>query len=110
MSTVTNISNITIGENTVIISLDRYNKLCIAEDKVKNNTVYTKTNFSWGNSKQDNVFTNSKAVKELTKDLLESRKYSLDIEKEKEVLLLQVQIQDTSWKRIFKLIQLKFKK
>ena len=42
-----NVSNITISENTVIISLVRYTGLLESEKKVKENTVYTKIHGGW---------------------------------------------------------------
>ena len=80
------ISNITIVENTVIISLDRHNELLENEKKIKKNTVNTKTSWGWSYS-NEKVFTNDEAVKELSKDLIESREETKKLEREKDALM-----------------------
>ena len=112
MNKVIKISNITVVENTVVISLDRYNELVSKEKKVNENTVYTKRSWGWSTS-DENVFTNDEAVKELSNELIKSREETRKLEEEKNVLvthnkeLLKIK-KDYSWKEIFLIIKNKF--
>lgn len=99
------ISNITIVENNVIISLDRHNELLANEKKLKENTVFTKSSWGWS-SNYETVYTNDEAVKELLKDLIESREETKKLEREKNALItdkdeLLKQKKHYSWREIF---------
>jgi hypothetical protein len=109
MDNVTKITNITITENTVVLSLERYNSLLEKEELLEKNVIYT-VRHMFGAEK---VYTNDKAVKQLAEDLKKANTQKTELSEQVNVLtthnkgLLKIE-KDISWKKIFKMIRLKF--
>lgn len=73
MENTIKITNVTIVENSVVISLNRYNELVEKEKAFNKKLIYTKGSFiSWGGKSTDTVFTDDEAAKQLSIDLANS--------------------------------------
>lgn len=82
METITKITNITVVENTVMISLSRYEELLSKEKQTQENVIYTKK--GWFNN--EFIFTNDKAIKEISIDLRNALAEVEEIKEQNQIL------------------------
>jgi hypothetical protein len=111
MEKVTHVSNITISENTVVISLKRYNELLDTEKHLKENVVYTKGNaWSWNPAYVNTVFTNDEAIKTMAEDMskLQQEVVVVTVERDKLKDDFVAPKLKYSWREIFAIIKNKY--
>ena len=106
---ITHVSNIQIGENSVVISLKRYNELLEKEKQLQNKVIMV--SLGWGGH---TVYTDDEATKELAKNYQQKITENLKLEKnysELQALFHEVKVEKPftyTWKDIFKAIKSKF--
>lgn len=69
---VTQLNTITLSENTVIISLERYNELLSKEKDTNSKTIYIKSASGWGSWSSKVVVYDDEVVEAMAKDLKDS--------------------------------------